>query len=154
MTAIALERAAGFDEGCVGRITTSVTITNDYDAERAESGLIAAEAVRAVELPQVLVDTGATTLCLPRIVIERLGLRARRDVAVTTATGTATARLYFGAHVGVLGREGVFECLELPDGTEPLLGYTVMETLGLEPDMRRHELRVLPMERGNSYLRV
>ena len=131
-----------------------MTITNDYDAARAESGLLASEAVRSVELLQVLVDTGATTLCLPRSVIERLGLRARRDVAVTTATGTATARLYFGAHVGVLGREGVFECLELPDGTEPLLGYTVMETLGLEPDMRRHELRVLPMDPGNSYLRI
>ena len=49
----------------MGKITTSLVITNRADQAIASRGLMPAEEVRSIVLNDVLVDTGATTLCLP-----------------------------------------------------------------------------------------
>lgn len=49
----------------LGRITTTLVITNRLDQGLAARGTIPADQVRSVALDDVLVDTGATTLCLP-----------------------------------------------------------------------------------------
>lgn len=54
----------------------------------------------------------------------------------------------------LLGRDGTFDCLELPAGTDPLLGVIPLEALGLEPDRRNQRLRLLPEEPGDSYFTV
>jgi hypothetical protein len=43
-------------------------------------------------------------------------------VVTRTATGSGKARLFQGILLEVEGREGIFDCLELPDGVDPLLG--------------------------------
>ena len=53
-----------------------------------------------------------------------------------------------------VGREGTFECLELPGGREALLGVIPMEALGLEPDLRNQTLKVLPTESVDTYLTI
>jgi predicted aspartyl protease len=45
--------------------------------------------VRSVTLKNVLVDTGATTLCLPKDVIEQLGLKLLKEVDVSMAMESA-----------------------------------------------------------------
>ena len=57
----------------MGKVITTLVITNRLDEAKAEDGLIPMEQVRSVTLENVLVDTGATTLCLPKDVIARLG---------------------------------------------------------------------------------
>lgn len=105
----------------VGKVITALTVTNSGDQARADAGDIPADQIRTVTLDAVLVDTGATTLALPADVIARLGLTLRREVPIPTATGPAMARLYRGADLSLLGREGTFDCLELPAGSDPLL---------------------------------
>ena len=67
-------------------------------------------------LENVLVDTGATTLCLPADVIDTLGLSLLKEVDVATAMGTGRARIFQDAKMMLCDREGTFECLELPGG--------------------------------------
>jgi clan AA aspartic protease len=138
----------------VGRIITRLTITNRIDEARAASGDIAADAVRSVILDNVLVDTGATTLCLPREVIAQLGLALLREATVSTANGIGRVRIFQDAKISLLGREGTFECLELPGGTTSLLGVLPLEALGIEPDVRNQQLRLLPEGPDDTYLSI
>ncbi|MDQ2828583.1 MAG: aspartyl protease [Chloroflexota bacterium] len=139
-------------EAAMGRIDVTLTVTNTIDQARAEAGDIVAASVRSVTLDGVLVDTGATFLSLPADVIAGLGLRPVRDVMIGTATGPQRARLYGDARLALLGREGTFDCLELPGATQPLLGVIPMEALGLEPDLAGRRLRLLPDQSPDSYI--
>ncbi len=140
------------DAETMGRITTQLTITNRADQIRAEDGTISPDAVRSVTLDDVLVDTGATTLCLPRDTIAALGLRLLREAVAETATGSTTVRIFQDAKISLLGREGTFDCVEMPERRPPLLGVIPLEFLGAELDLQKQELRLLPMTPGQSYL--
>jgi predicted aspartyl protease len=58
----------------MGIITITITVTNLVDEILAERGFIPNEQVRSITLDNLLVDTGATRLCLPADIINRLGL--------------------------------------------------------------------------------
>lgn len=138
----------------IGKILPTLTITNRIDQANAESGLIPPKQVRTITLDNVLIDTGATTLCLPTEVIEKLGLKLLKEVDVATATGLSKTSIFQDAHISLMGREGTFECLELPGGRDALLGVIPLEALGLEPDLRNQTLKVLPEESIDTYLTI
>jgi len=126
----------------MGKAIATLVITNRLDEGKAEDGLIPIEQVRSVTLENVWVDTGATTLCLPKDVIVRLALRILKQVVVETATGISEARIFQDAKISLRGREGTFECLELSEGKTPLLGVIPMEALGIEVDLKNQRLKV------------
>lgn len=138
-------------ERFMGQVRTTITVANRGDEVLVERGLLPADQVRRITLDNVLADTGATTLCLPSGVINQLGLSPLKEVLTSTAAGYQRTTVYQDAKVALQGREGVFQCLELPGGENPLLGVIPMEELGIELDLQKHELRLLPMEPGNSY---
>jgi predicted aspartyl protease len=138
----------------MGKVLTEVTVTNRADEVRLADGTIASDQVRSLTLQDVLVDTGATTLCFPAEMIEALGLELLKEVPVSTAAGITTARIFRDATISLYGREGTFECLELPGGREPLLGVIPLEMLGLEPDLQNKKLRVLPTGMTDTYLMI
>ena len=138
----------------MGKVTTPLTIINRADQIRAQDGTIAVDQVRSVQLREVLVDTGATTLCLPAEMVEQLGLELLKEVEATTAAGIRSVRIFQDAKISLCGREGTFECLELPGGRDPLLGVIPLEMLGLEPDLKNQTLRVLPEESVDTYLTI
>lgn len=141
-------------EKVMGKVHTTLTIVNRADQVLVENGFWSEEQIRSITLKQVLVDTGATTLCLPTDLIHQLGLKLLKEVPVSTATGVTTARIYRDATICLYGREGTFECLELPGGQDPLLGVIPLEMLGLEPDLKNQALRVLPTELVDTYLTI
>lgn len=138
----------------MGKVLTTVTITNRADQIRAEEGLIPEEEIRTVTLNKILVDTGATTLCLPSELIAQLGLKLLKEVDVSTASGLRKARIFRDAVLSLYDREGTFECLELLGGTKPLLGVIPLEALGLELDLQKQQVRVLPMGPSQTYLTI
>ena len=138
----------------MGKVFTKLTVINRADQILTENGIIAPEQVRSITLENVLVDTGATTLCLPPEVIAKLGLRVLKEVNVAIAMGIGRARIFQDAKIFLCGREGTFECLELPGGSDALLGVIPLEALGLEPDLRNQQLKVLPDEATDTYLTI
>ena len=141
-------------ENQMGKVIATIVITNRIDEAKAEDGLIPIEQVRSVTLENVLVDRGATTLCLPKDVLARLGLKILKQVGVETATGISEARIFRDAKISLCGREGTFECLELPEGKTPLLGVIPMEALGIEVDLKHQSLKVLPDGPTETYLTI
>ena len=138
----------------MGKITTTLVVTNRLDQGLAARGMIPESEVRSLTLQNVLVDTGATTLCLPADTVAQLGLAILKEVDVATATGNRTARIFQDAKISLCGREGTFECLELPGGTDPLLGVIPLEALGIELDLHNQTLKLLPISPIASYLRI
>jgi len=119
------------------KVLTTLAIVNRADQVLLSRGVISLSEMRSVTLHNVLVDTGATTLCLPPEIIKQLGLEVLKEVDVSTATGVSKARIFQDAKISVCGREGTFECLELPGGRDALLGVIPLEALGLEPDLQK-----------------
>ena len=138
----------------MGKIITTLTITNRIDQANVKQGLIPVEKVRTLTLDNVLVDTGATTLCLPSNAIAQLGLELLKEVDVATANGFSKARIFRDASISLLGREGTFECLELPGGRDPLLGVLPLEALGIELDLKNQQLKLLPETSMDTYLTI
>lgn len=141
-------------DGDLDRITTTLTVINRVDQSAAARGFISEDEVRSVRLDRVLVNTRATTLCLPARVVAQLGLDLLREVDVETATGIGKARIFQDAKTSLLGREGTFECLELPGGQEPLLGVIPLEALGVELDLQNQQLVLLPISPNQTYLSI
>ena len=138
----------------MGKVLTTLTVKNRIDEANAVRGLISPDQIRSITLDNVLVDTGATTLCLPAQAIAKLGLELLKEVDVATATGISKARIFQDAKIFLCGREGTFECLELPGGRDALIGVIPLEALGLEPDLRHQTLKVLPSESVDTYLTI
>ena len=137
----------------MGQVLTTITVTNRIDRVMAQRGFISAEEVRSVILDNVVVDTGATLLSLPARIISQLGLIQVGERDVEISAGIKKGRIFADAQIIVEGREGRFDCLELPEGVSAvLLGVIPMEELGLEPDLKNRRLRVLPMNNQQTYL--
>lgn len=83
-----------------------------------------------------------------------LGLDLLKEVTVTTATGLSSARIFQDAKISLCGRQGTFECLELPGGRDPLISVIPLEVLGLELDLQKQTLKVLPSESWDTYLTI
>lgn len=127
----------------MGQIRQDISVANAEDVRRARKGELSPGKVRRVDLPSVLVDTGANSLCLPSAVIAALGLDLIREVQVETAAGVSTARVFGDVSLSIEGRAAPFECLELP-GDMALLGVIPLETLGAELDLQNNRLTLLP----------
>lgn len=142
------------DNTSMGKIITALTVTNRIDQAEVERGILAPEQVRSVTLDNVLVDTGATTLCLPASIIAQLGLSLLKEVDVETANGIGKARIFQDAKISLMEREGTFECLELPGGMNALLGVIPLEALGIELDLKNQRLIILPISPTQTYLTI
>lgn len=138
----------------MGSIFVTLTITNRADRVLADRGIISADLVRSIPLDKVLLDTGATTLCLPADIIEQLGLEILREVEVEMPGGIEKVRLFRDATIRIFDREGTFECLELPRNRSPLLGVIPLEALGIELDLQQQTARPLPIAPDNTYLTI
>ncbi len=135
----------------MGKVTTHMSITNRGDQVLAERGIIQANEIRSVNVEDALVDTGATTLCVPPAMIRQLGLSLLKEVVVNTSAGLRPARIFQDAKVSLLGREGTFECLESPGGDAVLVGALPLEALGIEIDLQNQTLRLLPITTGKTF---
>ena len=136
----------------MGQVITTITVINRIDRVLAERGFIPTEEVRSCTLDNVMVDTGATLLCLPAAIISQLGLVRGIETSVETTAGVKPGQIFRDVELCIGIRSGTFDCLELTQVDYALLGVIPMETLGVEPDLKNHKLRVLPMNSEQTYL--
>ena len=71
--------------------TTRIELENLKDLHFAEAGIINSEDVRRLTIENALVDTGATGLCLPKSLIEQLGLTHLEQQEHKLQTGLRSA---------------------------------------------------------------
>ena len=128
----------------MGKTMIKIRLTNSTDFNLRDAGVLAPEQVRTLEL-DALVDTGATTLAIPKDAADALGLVEKRKRRVRLADGTvAEFPVVLDLIVEILGRDTVCEAFVLPAGTTALLGQIPLEALDLIVDPSSREVRVNP----------
>jgi predicted aspartyl protease len=118
----------------MGKVTVSARIENLQDAYDVEKGVLRAEDVRAVEVADALVDTGATLLSIPRRLVAELGLTRRRTRTARTAAGVISFGIFGGVRLTIQGRDCIAEVCEVPDECPVLIGQTPLELLDFVVD--------------------
>ena len=119
------------------RLTTRIELANLSDLNLADRGIINREEVRRVIVEDALVDTGATRLCLPKPIIEQLGLSPFGNARARTAAGIVDRTIYSEVRFTILAREGSLPVTYLPADAPVLVGHMVLEQLDLCLDIRK-----------------
>ena len=91
-----------------------------------------------------LVDTGATDSLAPAKALRRAGIKPRGRMAYELADGS-TVEYDFGlAEIEFLGEITSGRIIFGPDGAEPLLGVTALESVGISVDPANRTLKRMP----------
>ena len=118
----------------------TATVRNPADLERAWEGTF-------------LVDTGAINSVVPRRYLEEIGLAPMDSRIYGLADGSG---IRFDITYGLIefldGRTANDIVMLDDDDAEPLLGVTVLESLGIEIDARNEQLTKLPSTRMRTIL--
>jgi len=134
--------------GTMGRVTTEATFENAGDLWAAHRGLLPADQVKRVVIPDALVDTGATLLSLPTRLIQQLGLDRVGSKRVTSSVGLAEAGMYEAVRLTIMGRSCTMDVMEVPDGIPALIGQLPLEHLDFVVDLRSRTLIGNPAHGG------
>jgi predicted aspartyl protease len=135
----------------MGKVIVTAKIQNVADLYLVHQGNLAADQVRYLEVTDALVDTGATTLSMPRRLIAHLGLVPFRTRTVRTAAGLATLQTYGGAYLVVQDRECSCDVTEVADECPVLIGQIPLEALDLVVDTKGRRLIGNP-EHGGEHI--
>jgi predicted aspartyl protease len=87
----------------LGRVLTEATVYNLGDLMEVQRGKLAEKDVRKLVVKEALVDTGATTLAMPRSLLDQLGLTKLYEKKAVTADGERTMSVYGSARVEIMG---------------------------------------------------
>lgn len=118
----------------MGATHVTVTIRNPAEPDRAWEGLF-------------LVDTGATDSLVPRPHLEAIGLRPKGCRVYELANGDELKMEITTADIEFMGEIVGGTVLFGEAGTEPLLGVTALESVGIEVDPTNQRLKRLPAVR-------
>ncbi|MDZ4683649.1 MAG: retropepsin-like aspartic protease [Planctomycetaceae bacterium] len=138
----------------MGRVVVSATVENLGDLLKVHEGLLPAAAVRRISIDEALVDTGATTLCLPSSLVAQLGLVSFGERVSMTSSGPRKAKIYGSAKLTVQGRDCNVDVVELPDGVPALIGQVPLELLDFVVDPPGRRLIGNPAHGGEQMLEL
>lgn len=111
--------------------TIKIELENLKDLFLAEAKVIKPVDVRRLIIEDAIVDTGATGLCLPKPLVQQLGL-----IRAETA-GIAERTVYSEVKYTVLERSHSTQITDLPESASVLLGHMILEALDLCVDMKK-----------------
>ncbi len=118
----------------MGLTHVTATVRNPAEPEKVWEGLF-------------LVDTGATDCLVPKQHLEKIGLAAKGQRIYSLADGSEHRMSITTGDIEFMG-EVVGSTIVMGDeDSEPLLGVTALESVGIEVDPRNQELKRLPFVR-------
>lgn len=142
----------GADE--MGRVLTEATIYNVHDLVEAKFGKLPTDQVRKVTVTDALVDTGATTLALPKQLLEQLGLTKQYEKRAMTAAGVQTINVYESARIDIMGRLATVDPIEVPEGDPVLIGQIPLGMMDWVVDLQGRKLTGNPAHGGEHILEL
>lgn len=138
----------------MGRVVVPIHVENMHDVFEVWAGRSTPEAVRSVAIEDALVDTGATTLCLPTRYIDSLGLISFGERSSLSSQGRRIAKIYGPVRLTVQGRNCNVDVLEVPDEVPALVGQVPLELLDFVVDPPGRRLIGNPAHGGEQMLEM
>lgn len=142
------------EKATMGKVLVKAKIENLVDVETRERGLLPADQVRSVEVTDALVDTGATTLLLPKRLIAQLGLRPFRTREARGLGGRVTLAMYSVVRLTIQDRECALDVGEIADEFPVIIGQVPLELLDFVVDLQGQRLIGNPAHGGHHVLEV
>jgi predicted aspartyl protease len=93
------------------------------------SGLVPADQVCRIEVPDVIIDTGATTLLLPKRMVAALGLKPLRTRHSRGLGDDFLLPVYGAVRLTIQGRDCILDVGEIDDQYPVLVGQIPLEAL-------------------------
>ena len=118
----------------MGMTHVTVTVRNPAQPEKTWEGLF-------------LVDIGAVDCLVPGKHLKAIGIEPRSKRTYELADGSETKLEIAGAQVEFMGDVVWTTVVFGDDDTEPILGVTALESVGIEVDPRSQRLKRLPAPR-------
>ena len=136
----------------MGRVVVKATIENLEDLFSVQKGLLRPDEVRSVEVTDALVDTGATTLLLPKRFISQLGLQPLRIRQVQGIGGLVPVPMYRAVRLTIEGRDCALDVGEIDDVFPVLIGQVPLELLDWVVDPKGQRLIGNPAHGGEHIM--
>ena len=136
----------------MGKVLVTALIENLEDLWQVENGQRALDQARRVEVTDALVDTGASTLLLPKRWIQQLGLHPLRVRQARTLGGPATLPVFRGVRLTIQGRDRICDVGEIADEFPVIIGQIPLESLDWVVDSKRQRLIGNPEHGGEQMI--
>ncbi len=118
----------------MGLTHVTATVRNPADPDMTWEGLF-------------LVDTGATDCLVPKQHLEAIGLAPKGERIYSLADGSEHRMSVTTGDIEFMGEIAGATIVMGDEDSEPLLGVTALESVGIEVDPRNQELKRLPYVR-------
>ena len=138
----------------MGKVLVTARVENMGDLFAANRGSLSPNSIRAVEVNDALVDTGATGLSMPRSLLASLGLDFLRTRKALSSAGPIEVRVFGTARLTVQGRDCPVDVTELPDGCPILIGQIPLEAMDFVVDMASRKLVGNPAHGGEHVIEL
>jgi predicted aspartyl protease len=124
----------------IGKVLVTAKIENLADLVKAEQGLLPDDQVRRIEIQDAVIDTGATTLLLPKRMIAALGLKPLRTRHSRGLGGEFILPVYGTVRLTIQGRDCPVDVGAIGDEYPVLVGQIPLEALDWVVDTKGHRL--------------
>jgi predicted aspartyl protease len=138
----------------MGRVLVAARLENLEDVYKAAQGALPAEQVRAVDVTDALIDTGATGLLVPRRLIVQLGLSMLRTRPARTIAGNVAVAIYRAVRLTVQGRDCISDVGEIGDEFPVVIGQVPLELMDWVVDPKRQRLTGNPEHGGEQMIDI
>ncbi len=138
----------------MGKVLVSTKIANLNDLVLAANSTLPPDRVRSVDVADAVVDTGATTLMIPKRFITQLGLKPLRTRRARTTAGTVILQMYDAVRLTVQERECTVDVAEISDDCPVLLGQVPLELLDFVVDPSGQRLIGNPAHGGEQMIEL
>lgn len=138
----------------MGKVLVAARIENVYDLHEVSQGTRAVNLVRCVEVPDALVDTGASTLSMPKSLVSQLGLKPLRTRQARTSAGLIALQVFGTVRLSVQGRECTCDVVAIPDDCPVLIGQVPVELLDFVVDPQGQRLIGNPAHGGEQMVEL
>ena len=142
------------ENATMGKVLVKAKIENLEDLFSVYKGLLKPEEARCVEVTDALVDTGATTLLMPKRMISQLGLRHVRTRQAEGLGGSVPVPMYSVVRLTIEGRDCALEVGEIDDKFPVLIGQVPLELLDWVVDAKGQRLIGNPAHGGEQVIEV
>ena len=136
----------------MGKVLVRARIENIRESLDARAGRIRPEEVRAVEVHDAVVDTGAKLLGLPKRMVDQLGLQPLEHREAMTSVGRVPCKIYGAVRLEIEGRQCTVDVAEVADECPVLIGYVPLELLDFVVDPTTQRLIPNPKDGGQRLL--
>jgi predicted aspartyl protease len=124
----------------MGKVLVTAKIENLEDLYSAKRGLLPDDQVRRIEVHDAVVDTGATTLLLPKRMIAALGLEPLRTRHSRGLGGDFLLPVFGTVRLTIQGRDCALDVGAIGDEYPVLVGQIPLESLDWVVDAKGQRL--------------